>query len=196
MLNIIYLIYKNGPIHFSKIHKLVLFLFLKILISPLVWIEHLLYNKRIVAHKIQKEPIFIIGHWRSGTTLLHQAISKDTGKSYLNFYQATFPGIFILTESLLKPILQKLVNMLAINIPYFNSIVFNWNFPCEEDTALLNMNSTSSAYWAYVFPRAAESWFTRSMLFTNSFNHTDENWKSDYREYLEKSLAIIIKENN
>mgnify|MGYP003353506957 CR=1 FL=1 len=35
-------------------------------------LEQLFYRRRIAETKITQPPIFIIGHWRSGTTLLHE----------------------------------------------------------------------------------------------------------------------------
>jgi hypothetical protein len=192
MFNFIILIFKNGFINYNKIIKLLLFLLLKLALIPLVSLESFLLNKKIKAHHMVHSPIFIIGHWRSGTTLLHQLISQDSNKAYLNFYQATFSGFFILTEKYLKPLLQRLATSLNIKIPYFNNIDFDWDFPCEEDTALLNMNSKSSAYWGYVFPKASENWFAQTMFFNNSSFKLEENWKRDY-QYLIKKLSYYNK---
>ena len=39
--------------------------------------ESLIYRKRIRETKIEKDPIFILGHWRSGTTYLQNVLSRD-----------------------------------------------------------------------------------------------------------------------
>ncbi|WP_427846519.1 sulfotransferase [Aromatoleum aromaticum] len=38
-----------------------------------------------------KPPIFVLGHWRSGTTHLHNLLSLDPQFAYPNFYQVTNP---------------------------------------------------------------------------------------------------------
>ncbi len=173
------------PISLSKVPKLLLFLFLNLLILPLKFWEYIIYQKKVTKHQIEHSPIFIIGHWRSGTTYLHQLLSKDQDKIYLNFYKATFPSFFLSSESFLKPVLQRMVDLCQINIPYFNKIPYDWNFPCEEDTALLNMNKDSSAYWAYLFPNKAEEWFSKTMFY-NSSGKEEEKWKKDYLFLLKK----------
>ncbi|MDQ3566024.1 MAG: sulfotransferase [Pseudomonadota bacterium] len=45
-------------------------------------------------------PLFILGHWRSGTTLLHNLLTRDTGQfAYANTYQAVNPRTFLSTEA-------------------------------------------------------------------------------------------------
>ena len=55
--------------------------FLISLITPLntlFWIvQQLVYGRRIEQVTIEHPPIFIIGHWRSGTTLLHELLVQD-----------------------------------------------------------------------------------------------------------------------
>jgi hypothetical protein len=184
MYSFLRILFHNRPIHFRKTPKLGIYLFLKLALSPLELLENIWHGSKIRKHKIVKSPIFIIGHWRSGTTFLHQILSKDPGKSFLNFYQAVYPGCFILTEPLLKPFLQKLAFFLKLEIPYFNKIPFDWNFPCEEDTALLNLNSESSAYWAYLYPKSAIRWFSKTIFF--KFHTDEEKWKKHYFALIKK----------
>ena len=39
-----------------------------------------------------------MGHWRSGSTLLHNLITSDPQFSFLNLYQAMFPWHCLTTE--------------------------------------------------------------------------------------------------
>src|SRR5262245_52485199 len=43
-------------------------------------------------------PLFILGHWRSGTTYLHQLLAQDRRFSFPNLYQTSFPHTFLSTE--------------------------------------------------------------------------------------------------
>jgi len=40
------------------------------LITPFRWYEHARYDFFLKQQKIEKDPLFILGHWRSGTTYL------------------------------------------------------------------------------------------------------------------------------
>ena len=47
-------------------------------LAPAAAAESLIYRKRIRETKIEKDPIFILGHWRSGTTY-SRATSSSAG---------------------------------------------------------------------------------------------------------------------
>src|SRR5262245_20250114 len=40
-------------------------------------VQRALYGHRIRATQIDPDPVFIIGHWRSGTTYMHELMSHD-----------------------------------------------------------------------------------------------------------------------
>jgi len=39
--------------------------------------EKLLYSHRVRSTKLKHPPLFVLGHWRSGTTLLHELLILD-----------------------------------------------------------------------------------------------------------------------
>ena len=41
------------------------------------WVQHGLHGDRIAATHIDPQPLFVIGHWRTGTTLLHNLLGSD-----------------------------------------------------------------------------------------------------------------------
>jgi hypothetical protein len=179
MLNFFRILFVCRPVSLDHVHRLFSFIVLNVLQTPFWLLEIILYQKKVNRHVIKHPPIFIIGHWRSGTTFLHQLLVQNKTVAYLNFYQAVFPKIFLITEKYFKPILQKIVSHRGLNIPYFNRIAFNWNFPCEEETALLSLNSIHSSYWAYVFPKNAEEWFDKKLFKQNG-------WTNDYLHLIKK----------
>ena len=54
--------------------------------SGLTLLQNLTHGRRIREAQIQQPPLFVIGHWRTGTTLLHELISLDE--------QFAFPSTF------------------------------------------------------------------------------------------------------
>ena len=54
-------------------------------------IDHLYFRRKLEKFRFKEPPIFIIGHWRSGTTLLHNLLTKDPLAAYTTTYQCVFP---------------------------------------------------------------------------------------------------------
>ena len=72
-------------------------------------------------------PVFILGHWRQGTTHLHNLLATDDRFGYPTLYQVCFPHTFLTTESTwgaraigkLLPDKRPMDNMaLGIGVPF------------------------------------------------------------------------------
>src|SRR5262245_21630537 len=54
------------------------------------------YDAEIARIAVPDDPLFIVGHWRSGTTFLHYLLSLDRESfRYPTTYQCLFPTIFL-----------------------------------------------------------------------------------------------------
>src|SRR5262245_40534931 len=62
------------------------------------WLQTLWYGRRIARTEIREAPLFIIGHWRTGTTFLHELLILDERHTYPNYYECLEPNHFLLTE--------------------------------------------------------------------------------------------------
>ncbi|HEY2139865.1 MAG TPA: sulfotransferase [Chthoniobacterales bacterium] len=60
-------------------------------------IQRLIYRRRINEAAVA-DPIFIIGHWRTGTTLLHNLLALDPRHAAPTGYECACPSHFLLTE--------------------------------------------------------------------------------------------------
>jgi len=109
--------------------------------------QNALYSKQIRSTKIDKAPIFIVGHWRTGTTLLHELMITDERHNYPNTYQCYEPNHFLLTEDLTKKFLWFL---LPERRPMDNMHV-GWDRPQEDEFALCMMGQPSP-YLDIIFP--------------------------------------------
>lgn len=65
--------------------------------SLLYRISEGIYRRRAEAVEIEP-PVFVIGHWRTGTTYLHDLLAADPGHGYPTTYECFFPNHFLLTE--------------------------------------------------------------------------------------------------
>jgi hypothetical protein len=95
-------------------------------------VESAIYGRRIAATEITRPPLFVIGHWRSGTTLLHNLLGQDPQFNCPNLYQCVFPNHFLLTEKLITAVTGWL---LPESRPMDN-VPAGWDVPQEEDIAL------------------------------------------------------------
>jgi hypothetical protein len=92
-------------------------------------------------------PLFIIGHWRSGTTLLHELMMLDDRFCCPNTYQCFAPGHFLLTESVVTSALSW---MIPAKRP-MDDVAAGWDRPQEDEFALVNMGAPSP-YRRMAFP--------------------------------------------
>ncbi len=113
--------------------------------------QNALYRRRIARTRIEHAPIFIVGHWRTGTTLLHELMILDSRHTCPNTYQCLDPNHFLLTERLFKRWLQFL---LPPRRPMDNMQV-GWDRPQEDEFAMC-MLGQPSPYLDLVFPNGPE----------------------------------------
>ncbi len=106
--------------------------------------ESLVYGRRVQETQLQQAPIFILGHWRSGTTMLHNLITLNPQLTFLNLYQCLFPGHFLLTEKTLAPLTEPL---LPKKRPMDN-VEVSWKSPQEDEVAL----AVDSLLSPYIMP--------------------------------------------
>jgi hypothetical protein len=94
--------------------------------------EAIVFGSRIRKTQITQPPVFILGHWRSGTTMLHNLMVLDPQVTFPNLYHCVNPGHFLLTESIFAPLTSR---FLPKTRPMDN-VAAGWNEPQEEDIAL------------------------------------------------------------
>jgi hypothetical protein len=105
------------------------------------------YGGRIQRTPIPEAPLFIIGHWRTGTTLLHELLILDPRHTFPNYYQCFSPHHFVLTSQIfprwfwfLMPSRRPMDNMEA-----------GWDKPQEDEFALAVLGQPSP-YLTIAFP--------------------------------------------
>jgi hypothetical protein len=114
--------------------------------SVLNFIQRLIFGKRIAATNIDRRPVFIIGHWRTGTTYLHELLSLDERFITPTTRECFAPGHFLVSGWLL----QVLGLFLPSTRPMDNVLV-GWERPQEDEFALVN-SGVGSPYDTIAFP--------------------------------------------
>ena len=60
------------------------------LLSLFVPLQERKYKKHLADKPLQHDPVFILGHWRSGTTFVHNIFAQDERFGYTTTYQTVF----------------------------------------------------------------------------------------------------------
>ncbi|HIE96976.1 MAG: sulfotransferase [Fuerstiella sp.] len=137
--NWVRLLASRPPMHWSRLPRLASITAFSVVNSLEKLLENCVYGRRISRQKIEHPPIFIIGHWRSGTTLLHNLMSLDPQFTYPNLYQVIFPGSFLLTER----IATKLTAWGVPKTRPVDDLPAGWDMTQEDEVALLAMTLLS-----------------------------------------------------
>ena len=92
-------------------------LFCGIINSVLCLLQHCLHGKKIANVSLDAPPIFIVGHWRSGTTYLHELMVRDKRFGYASTYDCFAPHHFVMTSWILPKIFWFLLIPVTRKIP-------------------------------------------------------------------------------
>ena len=141
------------------------------------------FRRQLVSPPDTDPPVFIIGHWRSGTTLLHEMLMLDERFCCPSTYQCFAPGHFLLTETFLT---TALAWIMPSKRPMDN-VAAGWHRPQEDEFALVNMGA-ASPYRRMAFPNTIPAEPTALDLETLSAEELGQ-WKDLLRRFI-AMLAI------
>jgi hypothetical protein len=111
------------------------------------WLQRQWYGSQLDRVPIKNAPLFIVGHWRTGTTLLHELLILDERHTFPNTYQCLEPNHFLLTEGLVK----RYLGFLIPSRRPMDNMKAGWDRPQEDEFALCMMGQPSP-YLMIAFP--------------------------------------------
>jgi len=126
-------------------------------------------------------PIFIIGHWRSGTTFMHYLMGNDPNLAYVSTMETLAPNIFLTNQSFLHKYMRE---RLPTKRPIDN-LELHADLPYEDEYALANVNPYSF-YHGWYFPKNILEYFNKYVLFENVDKKIIDIWGKDYIHFLKK----------
>ena len=154
-----------------------------ILALPPAFIHFIIYSRRISKTEISLPPIFILGHYRSGTTYLQKLMVSDKRFGFITNYEVLFPYSSLFIGKWLQQFLQHAACKLKIKDLFFNNSIAQLAGPAEDDQLLMHKASAFSAYWGFVFPSKYSEWLNCSGNFM----------KDAYRLKWEKEYLTLLK---
>jgi hypothetical protein len=115
--------------------------------SALAAAERIVYGRKIDAVELPEPPLFILGHWRSGTTFLHELLIRDPAHAYATTYQCFAPHHFVLSERYVTP----WTGFFMPERRPMDNMAAGWDRPMEDEFALANLGA-GSTYLSTMFP--------------------------------------------
>ncbi len=158
------------------------------LFEPFRYLERAFLGKKIQNYKFGKDPIFILGYYRSGTTHLQEVLLQDKQFGYLNFYQTFFSTAFNFSEKFLKPICNVIIKSTGFRHPAHN-IPFHFALPGEEDVAMVSSAFKLSSNWGQVYPKYFKQIFNQTVFFDDV---SEENYKLFKKEFRDLVVRISM----
>lgn len=154
-------------------------------------VQELLHGKRIDRVRLDQPPLFVLGHWRSGTTLLHELLIRDTRNTYPTTYQCFAPRHFLVTEDWLPAITQWL---LPAKRPMDN-MPTGWERPQEDEFALCSLG-VPTPYMTWAFPDRGpvyREWLTLDVPQTDRDRWSDALRRFVHAVALRRQGRVVLK---
>jgi len=142
-----------------------------------------IYRKRTMATQIEQPPLFVIGHWRTGTTWLHELLVRDHRFTFPTTYQCMAPHHFLLTERWLSGPL----NWTMPSKRPMDDMAVGMSRPQEDEFALMNLG-LGSPYLEWAFPNRNPR-YDQYLSLQGLDAVTKERWKNTF-EYFVKQLTF------
>lgn len=187
------LIMKNGMSFYPK--YLVRFLFL---FQNGIWAsifhrkEKSVYEEKIKDYKLPDDPIIIIGHWRTGSTFLHQLLAIDPNLVTSNVFQGSIPDSFLTSRKSYEPIMGRALR----DTRPMDQVTLSMDEPLEDEYALFRLSSYSPLE-RIIFPKSNEYFLNQFPGFLPEGDKLSE-WKEAVKYFykkltLENNKTILIK---
>ena len=149
-------------------------------------LERLLYDRRIKKTEITKDPLYVVGHWRTGTTYLQNILSKDPQFAWFDPVKTVSFNNCILMKHMLKKVEKHLLK----DARPMDNLDYTLDLPMEEVFAQATI-STQAISHMLVFPDKGNG---AKCIETAFIDEQDEEkqreWKEAYDYILKKATYI------
>ncbi|PNX47918.1 MAG: hypothetical protein BV457_04800 [Thermoplasmata archaeon M9B1D] len=172
--NWFYLLQKNGGVENKYMLRGFFIGFFSLFFIPARVLFKLKFEKKINNSEITSPPVFIIGHWRSGTTYLHELLGKDPRFCYVSLWHTLLPNSY--------PILEPMKNFMAKFLPSkrpMDNIDVDIDGPYEEEAGIAVI-SPWSFFHSLHFPKNAEEQYVNSIHYTGLSEEEKNQWDKNY----------------
>lgn len=148
---------------------------------PFSLIERQAVARRQAALADQPPPIFIVGHWRSGTTFLYEILCRSPQFAYVSPFAVGLPWEFLTLGNLIRPLLERALP----SDRFIDQMQVNPDSPQEDEIGLANMQLISFYHGLY-FPSHLEANFNAGLFFDGCSEAEIERWQRVTRHFFAK----------
>ncbi|MBS2100801.1 sulfotransferase family protein [Carboxylicivirga linearis] len=146
-------------------------------------IENYMYKKKVEPMELKQDPVFILGHWRSGTTFLHNVLAQDKQFGYNTTYQTIFSNAMVFGQPFFKPIMKA---VMPDKRPTDNLELLP-DQPQEEEFALSNIMPVSF-YNFWFLPKRTMEYCRKYLLFDDITKQEKETFNKEFVRLVKTSL--------
>ncbi|MEM9011275.1 MAG: sulfotransferase [Pseudomonadota bacterium] len=150
---------------------------------PATTLERLWLSRRLPRLEEMPPPIFILGHWRSGTTHLYNVMVQG-GFGYVPPLATGLPWDLFGIGALARPFLDRMLP----EGRFIDNIPVTPTSPQEDEIALANMTPLSFYHGIY-FPRRFRHHLARGLFFEDCTEAEVAGWRETFT-YLMRKLAL------
>lgn len=188
---VLYYLFANHMISLRFLLRTIITLLINLINWPFRAYEKLFINTRYAGNKIKKDPVFIVGHWRSGTTHLHNILCQDPQMAYVTTFQSVFPDT--LFNKVGRFIFEGFARILIPGTRKGDNVMLGTSLPQEEEFAIGD-KTTISFYYFWMFPRSLKKFYDQCVRFKGVDDAKIKSWKKDYELLITKALHNTKRE--
>lgn len=148
---------------------------------PFSTAEKLLMESRLPDIDAMPPPVFILGHWRSGTTHLYNIMCQSGAWGFVPPVATGLPWDLFGLAKAFNPLLERALP----EHRYIDNIPVKPDSPQEDEIAIANM-SEASFYHGIYFPRAFAENVNRGLFFDGCSTAEIRNWRRQFTYFLRK----------
>ena len=184
-LKVLYNLCRNNNISLRYFPRLFAITIINIINLPFRSYERFVINPRFKSKAIEECPVFIIGHWRSGTTHLHNLLSQDPQMGYTTTFQSVFPDtLFNKTGRFL---FEGFTRLLIPGKRKGDNVSMDTTYPQEEEFTL-GYRVPVSFYYFWMFPNSIINFYNSYVRLNGLADSELELWKRSYKLLIKKAL--------
>jgi len=110
-------------------------------------LQSLVFGARLRRASMQQDLVFVLGHWRSGTTHLHDLLALDNRFAFPSTYECAAPHHCLITAR----IYPKLFAWLLPSKRLMDDMAVGFDKPQEDELALVALGAPSPL-WSLAYP--------------------------------------------
>lgn len=176
----------RAHVEWTRYWQRVLFIFaISTFNSLLGWVEVALYGRAIAKQKIHPRPLFVLGHPRTGTTMLQNLLAKDKTFGACSTFCAGFPSAFLWFE----PFRCIFAGAVDKTRPMDN-MELSFDGPQEDELAVSVLTAGVSPYMPLTF-MTAEPAFRPYFSFRDAPPAETQTWVDAFLYLLRKARAHL-----